>query len=110
MIDLNLLNEFGFTKRISIPFQLIEVEEEMEEVCVEVIRVSRLMSLDDNNPEKLELEEALGDLEKEILDNMLALYNLYRIVGKIGNKRDSFMEWYQKMQGYKEGKYKELVE
>ena len=105
-MDLNLFNEFGFIKGVDITSQLAKVMEESEEVYADATRVSYFV-----NPLDIKkLEEALGDLEKEILDNMLALYNLYRIVGKIGNKRDSFMEWYQKMKGYKEGKYKDLVE
>ena len=108
-MDLNLFDEFGFTKDVDISSQLAKVMEESEEVYADATRVSYLLGAVEPLDTKM-LEEALGDLEKELLDNMLALYNMYKIVSKIGNKRDSFMEWYQKMKGYKDGKYKELVE
>jgi len=104
-MDLNLFNEFGFTKDVSLLEQYCKVIEESKEVEKEFFKAFHFLRHD-----KEKSEETLNKLEKELLDSMLSTYNLYKIVGKTGNKRDSFMEWYQNMLGYKEGKYKDLVE
>lgn len=101
-MDFNKFHQLEFTKNVDLSEQFNKVLEEFDEVKKEYENISNL-------PKGEITEVHYEKLENEVLDLALSAINLYKVSSKLGKRRYSFMNWFNKLKNYASGKYKHLL-